>query len=52
VFDPAGAVVAMAQKEHRQIYPKPGWVEHSPEEILANTMKRVLVVPWSMAAMN
>jgi glycerol kinase len=37
VFDPAGAVVAMAQKEHRQIYPKPGWVEHSPEEILANT---------------
>jgi glycerol kinase len=37
VFDGSGAVVAMAQKEHQQFYPKPGWVEHSPEEILRNT---------------
>jgi glycerol kinase len=36
IFDAAGAVVAVAQKEHRQIYPKPGWVEHDPEEIWAN----------------
>jgi glycerol kinase len=33
VFDRAGAIVATAQKEHRQIYPQPGWVEHDPEEI-------------------
>ena len=37
VFDRAGATVAMAQREHRQIYPQPGWVEHDPMEILHNT---------------
>jgi glycerol kinase len=33
VFDAAGKTVAGAQKEHQQIYPQPGWVEHDPEEI-------------------
>ncbi len=33
IFDHAGAVVAVDQKEHEQIYPKPGWVEHDPMEI-------------------
>ncbi len=33
VFDDAGQVVAMAQREFRQIYPQPGWVEHDPEEL-------------------
>ena len=33
VFDHAGNIVSMAQKELRQIYPQPGWVEHDPEEI-------------------
>ncbi|MGC9270094.1 glycerol kinase GlpK [Acidiphilium sp.] len=37
VFDKGGNIVSVAQKEHRQIYPKPGWVEHDPLEILANT---------------
>jgi glycerol kinase len=37
VFDRDGAIVALAQREHRQIYPQPGWVEHSPDEILRNT---------------
>lgn len=37
VFDAAGRVVACAQKEHRQIYPQPGWVEHDAEEIWART---------------
>jgi glycerol kinase len=37
VFDRTGAVLAMAQREHRQIYPQPGWVEHDPQEILRNT---------------
>ncbi len=33
VFDGQGRVVAMAQREFRQIFPQPGWVEHDPEEI-------------------
>jgi glycerol kinase len=37
VFDAAGSIVATAQKEHRQVYPQPGWVEHVPLEILRNT---------------
>jgi glycerol kinase len=37
VFDRVGRIVAMAQREHRQILPQPGWVEHDPEEILTNT---------------
>ena len=36
LFDAAGAIVAVAQKEHRQIFPRPGWVEHDAEEIWAN----------------
>src|SRR5690349_16924334 len=38
VFDQQGTVVAVAQREHRQIYPKPGWVEHDAEEIWRNTV--------------
>ena len=37
VFDRTGAMIASAQKEHRQIYPQPGWVEHDPLEIWQNT---------------
>ncbi|MGZ7053810.1 MAG: glycerol kinase GlpK, partial [Candidatus Angelobacter sp.] len=37
VFDIAGKVVACAQKEHQQIYPQPGWVEHDAEEIWERT---------------
>ncbi|MDO9283880.1 MAG: glycerol kinase GlpK [Aquabacterium sp.] len=33
VFDEAGRIVAMAQREFRQHFPQPGWVEHDPEEI-------------------
>ena len=33
VFNDVGQIVAMAQREFRQIYPQPGWVEHDPEEI-------------------
>ena len=36
IFDQAGAVAAVDQKEHRQIFPRPGWVEHDAEEIWAN----------------
>jgi glycerol kinase len=41
VFDKAGAVVGIAQKEHEQIFPKPGWVEHDPVEIWRNTQEVV-----------
>src|SRR5258706_13166216 len=37
VFDKEARVVAMAQKEHEQIFPAPGWVEHNAEEILRCT---------------
>jgi glycerol kinase len=37
VFDRAGRIVSSAQKEHEQIYPRPGWVEHDPEEIWRST---------------
>jgi len=36
-FDHSGKVVSVSQKEHEQIYPKPGWVEHDPMEILARS---------------
>jgi glycerol kinase len=37
VFDKAARIVAVAQKEHEQIFPRPGWVEHDPLEILRRT---------------
>jgi glycerol kinase len=37
VFDWAGSVVSIAQKEHAQHTPRPGWVEHDAAEILRNT---------------
>src|SRR5436853_383559 len=37
LFDRAGRIAASAQKEHEQIYPQPGWVEHDPNEIWART---------------
>ena len=37
IFDKSGRVVALAQKEHAQIFPRPGWVEHDPAEILLRT---------------
>jgi len=37
LFDHGGQPVAVDQKEHEQIYPKPGWVEHDPMEIMERT---------------
>ena len=39
IFDHEGSVIAVDQKEHRQIYPKPGWVEHDPLEIWERTQE-------------
>ncbi len=33
VFDHHGSIISVAQKEFKQIFPKPGWVEHDPDEI-------------------
>jgi glycerol kinase len=37
IFSHAGEVVSVEQKEHEQIFPKAGWVEHDPEEVWRNT---------------
>jgi glycerol kinase len=37
VFDKSGRIVSVAQKEHQQIFPQPGWVEHDAGEILRRT---------------
>lgn len=39
LFDHAGAIVTVEQREHNQIYPKPGWVEHDPLEIWMRTQE-------------
>ena len=39
LFDHSGNIVALDQKEHQQIYPKPGWVEHDAIEIWNNTLE-------------
>lgn len=49
VFDKNGNVVCSAQKEHRQIFPKPGWVEHDPAEILQRTRE---VIAEALAKKN
>ena len=36
VFDHRARIVSVAQQEHRQHFPRPGWVEHDPEEIWRN----------------
>jgi len=49
VFDRAGRIVSTAQREHQQIYPQPGWVEHDPEEIWRCTQQ---VIAEAMRAGN
>lgn len=39
LFDQEGRIQAVSQKEHEQIYPQPGWVEHNPLEIWARTQE-------------
>lgn len=39
IFDRRGNIISVGQKEHQQIYPQPGWVEHNPEEIWKNTLE-------------
>jgi glycerol kinase len=59
VFDSTGRIVSVAQKEHEQIFPKPGWVEHDPEEIwrrvhevMTDAMQQRGIRPKDMAAIG
>ena len=59
VFDRTGEIVARAQKEHRQIYPRPGWVEHdaieiwrNAQEVIAQAMAQAGLSPAALAAVG
>lgn len=39
IFDHNGSIISMASKEFKQIYPKPGWVEHNPIEIWSSQIE-------------
>jgi glycerol kinase len=41
IFDNRGRLIYRYNEPHKQYYPKPGWVEHDPEEIYENTLKAV-----------
>lgn len=44
VFNENGEIVSVAQQEHEQIMPHPGWVEHDPMEILEKTEVKLVWV--------
>jgi glycerol kinase len=59
VFDASGRIVAVDQREHRQIFPRPGWVEHDPAEIwlnvqscVTNALERAGLKPPDLAAIG
>jgi glycerol kinase len=59
VFDHSGQVVSAAQKEHRQFYPQPGWVEHDPleiwqriEEVIGEALKSAGLTKADLAALG
>lgn len=59
VVDEAGEICAMDQREHAQIYPRPGWVEHDAAEILENTravvagaLAKARLAPGDLAAVG
>jgi glycerol kinase len=49
VFDRTGRIASVAQKEHEQIFPKPGWVEHDSDEIWRRTQE---VISQAMSAQD
>jgi glycerol kinase len=59
VFDRGGRIVACEQREHQQIYPKPGWVEHDPreiwhrtQEVIAGALQQKSIKPSEFAAVG
>ena len=51
VFDHSGQIVATGQKEHEQIFPRAGWVEHNPIEVW-NNVRAVVAEALSSASVN
>ncbi len=51
VFDHSGRIVSVGQKEHEQIFPRAGWVEHDPLEVWDN-VREVVGVALSKASLN
>lgn len=51
IFDHAGQVVAVGQREHEQLFPRAGWVEHDPVEIWDN-VRQVIGVALARAGIN
>jgi len=59
IFDHKGTIISAHQKEHQQIYPKPGWVEHDPLEIkectwevIRGALEKSFISPESIAAIG
>ncbi len=59
LFNLIGEIVGADQKEHRQIFPKPGWVEHDPleiwertQEVSRNALRKTGVEPSDVAAVG
>jgi len=59
VFDKEGLIAAVEQKEHRQIFPRPGWVEHDAQEIWANVqavvkgaLAKISITPQDLAGIG
>jgi len=59
VFDRGGQILAVDQREHSQIFPRPGWVEHDPTEIwlnvqscVSNALQRAGIGPGDLAAIG
>ena len=59
IFDHSGQVVSIDQKEHEQIYPQPGWVEHDPmeiwqrtQEVIRGAVEKAGVQPGDIAAVG
>ncbi|KAA0990544.1 glycerol kinase GlpK [Dyadobacter aurulentus] len=50
LFDHSGNIVSVGQKEHEQIYPQPGWVEHNPVEIWKNTLEVIAIARINASA--
>lgn len=50
LFNRQGNIVSVGQKEHEQIYPHPGWVEHNPTEIWKNTQEVIALARINVSA--
>jgi len=59
IFDHSGNVLAVDQKEHEQIFPKPGWVEHNPleiwervQDVMAGALEKASIASDQIAAVG